>query len=1131
MLVQPKKSIGLLALLDPDLPGAILLANGQWGINLAAALLNFPNQGLKVFILVWANKSLGDKVELLLNNNVVDQHTVTQNTELTQRTTLFVAPGRLQTGPWQLAYRVTRFGQQPELYTPPLELLVKLELPGGQDIDPGYGHSELHMEFDPPEVVQDGVDKDTAKDGVDILVVAKPGSGSSLPYPNIAVGDVITVSWGGQLVQSDPVTQEQIDDPVKHPIVIHIDNTIIDAAGDSGPEGVAVTFMVQDIVLNQSEDWCKETRIAVDTGNSRLDAPILADANGNELDLDTLGNEDLTLQVWAASNEFQRNDVVIMNLTGTTAEGKAIKVEVRQSIDKTPPTVVEVSMENAGARALAKTQARFAFKLERGGLVIQHSKGRFINIVGESERLKAPVVVSAVGGALDPNLPSVIIRIPYDPQITPDNAIVIVWVVTLPDGTVYEPDLDWIFPTQEEADDPKGFIVLVSGIHLKPGEGGTLDVSYNLLSEGENGEVISRPSLPAAQLNIGEPQLELVVPIVAGVKGDMLEPKDLPNGISEVTCPNPVNNPTKSKDEVFWQLRDAQGKLLFEDNKLLNSLSAGKDVKFSLSASFVQQYFEARRGEELSVRYHIVRFESGKTSYSNPLEFVVGQVVPLIEPTLTKVMDANGKEIPEGAPTISTTLKAEGKASNGKQVEFFDGRGASAVSKGTATADATTGEWKLSITVGLGVHRLYAKSLYHSDPVFSNVRNLTVVPNIVPELHSVEDPDQKEIENNGSTTHTIVTLRGIATAGTDIYLVNYGAPIPGTDILVNRQGEWHFQLGLKAGTTYNLRAKRKDGAVSNARNLTVVDLVEPTITSVKGGSANGPEILPGGYTTKTTLVFSGKASANQKIELRDNEVVKDAITVDATGDYSRILTDQAEGVHSYKVRATYGPLPESSAWILTVEKALVVDTTLMLLDGVMVRSSRCPNWNGVDAPGNTAVRPPSGGTPPYRYQSSHPSIAPVDANGKVTGMANGAAIITISDSLNAQVIYSVLVSNVYDLTIYHSASRPAYPWTYATYTSVQSRAGYVGLIPSLRAVMQRCYRHPWFVWNGYYPNAWTGGAAGEAYQTTSGAFYTANVNSDLDYGFGFYLRVVGMSSMGAAQDNKDDSMVIVTAPE
>ncbi|MBN3865724.1 hypothetical protein HCU66_26390, partial [Pseudomonas frederiksbergensis] len=135
MLVQRKKSIGLLALLDPDIPGAIPLANGQWGINLAAALLNFPNQGLKIRIWPWSNISKGDKVELRLNNAVVDQRTLTTDAELTQPATLFVAPDRLKTGSWDLDYQVKRLSQAPEPFTPSLKLVVKLELPGGQDTD------------------------------------------------------------------------------------------------------------------------------------------------------------------------------------------------------------------------------------------------------------------------------------------------------------------------------------------------------------------------------------------------------------------------------------------------------------------------------------------------------------------------------------------------------------------------------------------------------------------------------------------------------------------------------------------------------------------------------------------------------------------------------------------------------------------------------------------------------------------------------------------------------------------------------------------------------------------------------------------------------------------------------------
>ncbi|MEI7053787.1 hypothetical protein WCL09_25650, partial [Pseudomonas koreensis] len=72
MFVKPKKKIPVpLALRDPVVPGR-LLPSGQWGINRAAALLTFPDDGLQVVIPVWANKAVGDTAKLLLNGREVD---------------------------------------------------------------------------------------------------------------------------------------------------------------------------------------------------------------------------------------------------------------------------------------------------------------------------------------------------------------------------------------------------------------------------------------------------------------------------------------------------------------------------------------------------------------------------------------------------------------------------------------------------------------------------------------------------------------------------------------------------------------------------------------------------------------------------------------------------------------------------------------------------------------------------------------------------------------------------------------------------------------------------------------------------------------------------------------------------
>jgi hypothetical protein len=75
-------------------------------------------------------------------------------------------------------------------------------------------------------------------------------------------------------------------------------------------------------------------------------------------------------------------------------------------------------------------------------------------------------------------------------------------------------------------------------------------------------------------------------------------------------------------------------------------------------------------------------------------------------------------------------------------VEIYDGNGPSAVPKGKATAHATTGVWELTITVTAGAHRLYAKSLYHSGNVYSNVRTLTVAKELV-----IENPSAPLVLN------------------------------------------------------------------------------------------------------------------------------------------------------------------------------------------------------------------------------------------------------------------------------------------------------------------------------------------------------------------------------------------------
>ncbi|MCU0121833.1 hypothetical protein N8H74_26550 [Pseudomonas sp. B2M1-30] len=621
MLTQPPRKISTLALLDPDIPDSpeTPLPSGERSINRAAVLGVFPDKGLQVRIHPWAVMGRGDKAELLVNNNVVAQHTLQNDAEVDQRVTMFVPSRNLLTGAHTLSYRITRLNQLPETQTPPLKLYVKLELPADQDLDPGPGHSNLSMYID-PKIIDGGVDKEVAEDGV--LVIIRGPAGDDALYPGAAVGDIATLSWGGVFKNSEPLTAEQISNPVDNPFGVLVDKTIIDEAGDTDAAGLAVSYLLEDVVKNRAEDWCKETRIMVSTSTDLLIAPIIEQATNNVIDLEKLKDEDPVAQVWV-TDKFKLGDIITATMRGTTTDGDPVEVDSDPQTVVNLPHIYELKIKNSAIRKLAKTQCVFFYHVARAGAPAPlRSKGQFVQVIGEGTPIDAPIAEDANQGILDPDLSSTTIRIPHNPYIEAGVAIEVSWFGTLFDQSSYNPELDWHFPSAAEANNPDGFTLTVDGQHLKILEGGTLRLSYVVLKD-VNGEIVKRSSRTAAVLNVGEPKRELVHPLVEGEKDGALEPADLPDNRSKLTAPRPTTTPSKAKDVVTYTWDgEVTGKV--EDSVTLNSLSANRDVIFNLDPEFVAKHIEPNRGNKVIVTYRILRAETSTTSYSNPLEFVVG---------------------------------------------------------------------------------------------------------------------------------------------------------------------------------------------------------------------------------------------------------------------------------------------------------------------------------------------------------------------------------------------------------------------------------------------------------------------------------------------------------------------------
>ncbi|MBV4474607.1 Ig-like domain-containing protein [Pseudomonas botevensis] len=176
-----------------------------------------------------------------------------------------------------------------------------------------------------------------------------------------------------------------------------------------------------------------------------------------------------------------------------------------------------------------------------------------------------------------------------------------------------------------------------------------------------------------------------------------------------------------------------------------------------------------------------------------------------------------------------------------------------------------------------------------------------------------------------------------------------------------------------------------------------------------------PPVDTGSPTTAHDSLDETKVNGLQ-IELFDGNVSKGIATVNqSTGIWSLAVHGLALGTHSLTAKALYGAGESSEVWRFTVVQPFSIDTSLMELDGVKLLQSY--GFATREVPRNTMVRQPTGGVPSVTYSSSNPSVAQVDAFGKVYGLRSGTANITARDGAGAQVSYPVRVSKIYTLIL------------------------------------------------------------------------------------------------------------------
>jgi YVTN family beta-propeller protein len=605
-----------------------------WGINLAAAKLNFPRQGLLCQAGPWGTMGIRDSLQILRDSDVQIGLEIVDKDEVDTELQMFVEAKHLPEGMHTISYAITPLGGTSE-HSEVMQVLVKLTLPGGPDHSEETGHPGLVMHI-PEEFRKDGVHQDNIGTGISITLGNADGSP---PYLFATAGDKPQLSWGGVCFSGPALTQEQAEG--KTPVIVTIPKETIVEAGDSGAAGLAVAFEVYDLVDNRSDGWSVEQRVVVTLDETRLGAPLLKEALNNVLDVDKLGDANGTVQVMAVNHsplrpiDFEVGDTIFVRIKGTPKEGAPIDIKLPGEVLRGVPSVPEITVSNGVLCQLAQAQIALSYHLEKAdGSAQRNAKTQFISAIGEIHRLAAPVAREAKQGAIDPQDPElkqVTIEIAFDPAFAVGQAIKLFWLGTRPDLSTYLPNLNLRPITQGDIDANKlPLQIIVDKQHLIPIIGGKLELYYHLLIEDSVLATMStlnqthaiRESIHADILQIGEPRQELPEPEVAGVVDGVL-PADT-NGTTLT-----VNYLKTFKDDIVTRCWEGSITGVDSDWVKLSSFTAGQPVPFPIKAELIK----GNEGGTVKAYYQI-KWAAGGTSYSDTLEFSVGVALDLKAPRI-----------------------------------------------------------------------------------------------------------------------------------------------------------------------------------------------------------------------------------------------------------------------------------------------------------------------------------------------------------------------------------------------------------------------------------------------------------------------------------------------------------------
>ncbi|WP_073522390.1 hypothetical protein [Pseudomonas fluorescens] len=348
-----------------------------------------------------------------------------------------IAPDKLPDGELRLGYVVNFKGSKDDYEVSfPLSVLIKTDLPGGIDKNPGEpGHSELTFTLSTQEVYP----PDAAK-GVSAIIP---------PYPHMHPGDYIHFQWGG-------VTIVQRVKGVNQPTTIIINHAQITAAGNS--DGLLVGFYIVDPVGNASWPRSAYTRVLVALDDSQRDGPFIqSDDSPGYIDIDKLDGANLSIGMHTPANVGRTGDWYVVTFQAYPPLGGEVVHRRVETITRAG-TATFHPVPYSKVRAAAGGHVQISYALIRADeLDTQTSQNTFAQVTGTAVRLEAPYF-DKYPDDIVPIEKTLVINIPWYAWRKPTDTLtlilryvkslndIILFSVTKPVGTFWadEQPVQWV---------------------------------------------------------------------------------------------------------------------------------------------------------------------------------------------------------------------------------------------------------------------------------------------------------------------------------------------------------------------------------------------------------------------------------------------------------------------------------------------------------------------------------------------------------------------------------------------------------------------------------------------------------------------------------------------------------------